>query len=111
MNKLKTSVFYYFSICLYVGKEKYEVLDKVGKIFALQLADLKENGIIDNDGIHWPIEFYFSADWKFTYIIMSQNAPNSEFFCLFCECNSKSHYNMDLSWPPTGNFKGLDYIS
>ncbi|RIA79913.1 hypothetical protein C1645_839650 [Glomus cerebriforme] len=41
-----------FSICLYVGKEKYEILNKVGKIFALQLADLKENGIIDNDGIH-----------------------------------------------------------
>ena len=53
-----------------MNKEKYEVLDKIGKIFALQLADLKENGIIDNDEIHWPIEFYFSGDWKFAYIIM-----------------------------------------
>ncbi|GBC52211.2 hypothetical protein GLOIN_2v1787271 [Rhizophagus irregularis DAOM 181602=DAOM 197198] len=53
-----------YSICLYIGKEKYETLDKVGKIFALQLADLKENGIIDDDGIHWPVEFYFSGDWK-----------------------------------------------
>jgi hypothetical protein len=47
------------SICLYVGKEKYEMLDKVGKIFALQLAELKENGIIDDNGIHWPVEFFF----------------------------------------------------
>ncbi|PKY30620.1 hypothetical protein RhiirB3_447790 [Rhizophagus irregularis] len=42
-----------YSICLCIGKEKYETLDKVGKIFALQLADLKENRIIDDDdGVH-----------------------------------------------------------
>ncbi|RIB21263.1 hypothetical protein C2G38_2244038 [Gigaspora rosea] len=61
-----------FSLCLYIGKEDYEVLAKVG---------------------------------KFTYLIMGQNALNSEYFCLFCECNAKSCYNMDLSWPPTGNTK------
>ncbi|PKY57574.1 hypothetical protein RhiirA4_429083 [Rhizophagus irregularis] len=95
-----------YSICLYIGKEKYETLDKVGKIFAVQLADLKESGIIDGDGVHWPIKFYFSGDWKFTYIIMGLNAPNSEYFCLFCECDAKSRHNMDLSWPPTGNIRG-----
>ncbi|RGB29920.1 hypothetical protein C1646_765998 [Rhizophagus diaphanus] len=42
--------------------QKYETLDKVGKIFAVQLADLKESGIIDGDGVHWPIKFYFSGD-------------------------------------------------
>ena len=81
-------------------------MDKVGKIFALELADLKENGIIDDDDICWPVEFFFSGDWKFTYIIMGLNAPNSEYFCLFCECDIKSRHNMDLSWPPTGNTKG-----
>ena len=103
-NKINSII---FSICLYIGKEKYETLAKVGKIFALQLANLKNNGIIDHDGIHWPIEFFFSGDWKFTYIIMGLNAPNSEYFCLFCECDIKSRHNMDLSWPPTGNVKGL----
>ncbi|RHZ47772.1 hypothetical protein Glove_567g2 [Diversispora epigaea] len=39
-----------YSICLYIGKETYEILDRVGKIFALQLMDLKQNGIIDEDG-------------------------------------------------------------
>ncbi|RGB43048.1 hypothetical protein C1646_750268 [Rhizophagus diaphanus] len=53
-----------FSIYLYIGKEKYEILANVGKIFASQLAELKNNGIIDNDGDYWPIEFYFSGDWK-----------------------------------------------
>ncbi|GES91544.1 hypothetical protein GLOIN_2v1481704 [Rhizophagus clarus] len=95
-----------FSICLYIGKEKYETLANVGKIFASQLAELKDNGIIDSDGDYWPIEFYFSGDWKFMYIIMGQNAPNSEYFCLYCECNAKSRYNMDLSWPNSGNAKG-----
>ncbi len=96
-----------FSICLYIGKEKYETLAKVGKVFALQLEDLKNNGLIDDDDIHWLIEFYFSGDWKFMYIIMGQNAPNSEYFCLYCECNIKSRYNMDLSWSLTGNIKGI----
>ncbi|CAB4428150.1 unnamed protein product [Rhizophagus irregularis] len=96
-----------FSICLYIGKEKYEILANVGKIFASQLAELKNNGIIDNDGDYWPIEFYFSGDWKFMYIIMGQNAPNSGYFCLYCECNAKSRYNMDLSWSHTGNAKEI----
>jgi len=81
-------------------------LDNVGKIFASQLVELKENGIVDNDNIHWPVEFYFSGDWKFTYIIMGLNASNSQYFCLFCECDIKSRYNMDLSWPLIGNSKG-----
>ncbi|RHZ49459.1 hypothetical protein Glove_520g20 [Diversispora epigaea] len=95
-----------YSICLYIGKETYEILDRVGKIFALQLMDLKQNGIIDEDGNHWPIEFFFSGDWKFLYIIMGLNAPNSNYFCLYCECDIKSRHNMNLSWPPTGNKKG-----
>ena len=41
------------------------MLDKVGKIFALQLANLKENGIDDDNDIHWSIKFYFSSNWKF----------------------------------------------
>jgi len=58
-NKIKINTIT-FSIYLYIGKEKYETLAKVGKIFALQLEDLKDNEIIDNNSIHWLIEFYFS---------------------------------------------------
>ncbi|CAB4411546.1 unnamed protein product [Rhizophagus irregularis] len=45
-------------ICLYVGREKYEDLAKVGQLFQNQLFDLKNNGIIDQDGIHWPTELF-----------------------------------------------------
>ncbi|RHZ63275.1 hypothetical protein Glove_330g60 [Diversispora epigaea] len=96
----------YLNLINNIGKETYEILDRVGKIFALQLMDLKQNGIINEDGNHWPIEFFFSGDWKFLYIIMGLNAPNSNYFCLYCECDIKSRHNMNLSWPPTGNKKG-----
>ncbi|CAB5382529.1 unnamed protein product [Rhizophagus irregularis] len=38
-----------YCICLYVGREKYEDLAKVGQLFQNQLFDLKNNGIIDQD--------------------------------------------------------------
>ncbi|RHZ75186.1 hypothetical protein Glove_217g260 [Diversispora epigaea] len=51
-------------ICLYIRKETYEILDRVDKIFTLQLMDLKQNGIIDENGNYWPIEFFFSGNEK-----------------------------------------------
>ncbi|GES86279.1 hypothetical protein GLOIN_2v1810931 [Rhizophagus clarus] len=92
-------------ICLYVGKEKYETLAKVGHLFEYQLWDLKENGIYDDNGIHWPIEFFFSGDWKFMYNIMGLNAPNVKYFCLYCNCEAGERWNMDLQWPINENTK------
>ncbi|CAB4489430.1 unnamed protein product [Rhizophagus irregularis] len=54
-----------YCICLYVGREKYEDLAKVGQLFQNQLFDLKNNGIINQNGIHWPTELFFCGDWKF----------------------------------------------
>ncbi len=54
--------FFFFSICLYIGKENYESLSKIGQLFQHQLFDLQNNGIYDKDGIHWPIELFFSGD-------------------------------------------------
>ncbi|CAJ0911580.1 219_t:CDS:10 [Entrophospora sp. SA101] len=85
-----------FSICLYIGKEKYETLATVCKIFDSQITSLKAHGIIDNDNIHWPVEFYFSDDWKFTSIIMSLNAPNSTYFCLYWKKNPSLFTSIEL---------------
>ena len=41
------------------------------------------------------------------YIIIGQNAPNSDYIV---NVNAKSRYNMDLSWPHTGNAKGNKFI-
>ncbi|PKB95006.1 hypothetical protein RhiirA5_437561, partial [Rhizophagus irregularis] len=92
-------------ICLYVGKENYETLAKVGHLFEYQLRDLQENGIYDDNGVHWPIEFFFSGDWKFMYNIMGLNAPNAKYFCLYCDCEASERWNMDLQWPINKNTK------
>ncbi|GET51458.1 hypothetical protein GLOIN_2v1828103 [Rhizophagus irregularis DAOM 181602=DAOM 197198] len=86
------------------GKEKYETLAKVGNLFKYQLQDLQENGI-SVDGVHWPIELYFSGDWKFMYNIMGLNAPNARYFCLYCDCEASNRWNVDLCWPINKNTK------
>ncbi|RIB02050.1 hypothetical protein C2G38_2126177 [Gigaspora rosea] len=77
-----------YCVCLYIGREKYDNLFQVGNLFKFQFSDLQDNGIYDQDNIHWPIEFFFCGDWKFMYLIMGLNAPNSKYFCLYCNCES-----------------------
>jgi hypothetical protein len=80
-------------------------LAKVGHLFEYQLQDLQENGIYDDNGVHWPVEFFFSGDWKFMYNIMGLNAPNAKYFCLYCNCEANERWNMDLQWPINENTK------
>ncbi|PKK57166.1 hypothetical protein RhiirC2_721402, partial [Rhizophagus irregularis] len=87
------------------GKENYETIAKVGRLFEYQLQDLQENGIYDENGVRWPIEFYFSGDWKFMYNIMGLNAPNAKYFCLYCDCEASIRWNMNLQWPIGENTK------
>ena len=63
---------------------------EVGRIFENELLDLKNNGFFDCDNIQWPVELYFCGDWKFMYIIMGLNAPNANYFCLYCNCDAAS---------------------
>ncbi|PKC55555.1 hypothetical protein RhiirA1_475402 [Rhizophagus irregularis] len=92
-----------------IGKEKYETLAKVGNLFKYQLQDLQKNGITIND-VHWPIELFFSGDWKFMYNIMGLNTPNSKYFCLYCDCEASDRWNMDLHWTINKNKKKKNYI-
>jgi len=57
-------------------------LAKVGNLFKHQHQDLQEN-VISVNGVHWPIELFFSGDRKFLYNIMGLNVPNSKYFCLY----------------------------
>ncbi|RHZ48529.1 hypothetical protein Glove_547g44 [Diversispora epigaea] len=94
-----------YCICLYVGREKYDDLAKVSQLFHYQLLDLQDNGIIDQDGIHWAIELFFCGDWKIMYIIMGLTAPNSKYFCLFCNCEASLRWDMDKTWKNETNTK------
>jgi len=40
------------------------------------------------------------------YNIMGLNAPNSKYFCLFCNCEASHRWNMNLHWPINKNTKG-----
>ncbi|RIB23744.1 hypothetical protein C2G38_2242489 [Gigaspora rosea] len=93
------------TICLYVGQEKYDVLAKIGRIFEHELFDLKKNSFFASNGVCWPVELYFCGDWKFMYIIMGLNAPNAKYFCLYCNCDAESRWDMDQVWTNTGNSK------
>ncbi|PKK61451.1 hypothetical protein RhiirC2_718407 [Rhizophagus irregularis] len=86
------------------GKEKYETLAKIGHLFKFQLSDLQENGIFV-DSVHWPIELFFSGDLKFMYNIMGLNAPNSKYFCLYCDCDSSARWDMNLKWKINKNMQ------
>ncbi len=37
------------------------------------------------------------------YIIMGLNAPNSKYFCLYCNCKSEVRWNMDQNFENSGN--------
>jgi hypothetical protein len=37
------------------------------------------------------------------YIIMGLNAPNSKYFCLYCDCQSEMRWDMDQSHENLGN--------
>ena len=90
---------------MYAGYEKYEVLTNIGHIFKDELSGLKNNGFFDSDRVCWPVELFFCGDWKFMYIIMGLNAPNANYFCLYCNCDIESRWDMDRIWENTGNSK------
>jgi hypothetical protein len=39
------------------------------------------------------------------YNIMGLNAPNSKYFCLYCDCEASDRWNMDLHWTINKNTK------
>jgi hypothetical protein len=93
---------------LYIGKENYESVKTATSFFTYELINLQTNGFMCN-GIIWNVEFFFSGDWKYMAIISGKNAANSNYFCLFCECNKTQRYDMNLIWSNGENKKGKMY--
>jgi hypothetical protein len=80
---------YHYTVVLFPGIEKYEILEIMMAPFIQELDDLKSNGLII-DGISWNFELYFSSDWKFLAICLGFNAPNSNYFCPWCQISKHS---------------------
>ncbi|RGB40772.1 hypothetical protein C1646_752871 [Rhizophagus diaphanus] len=54
---------------------------------------LKE-GYRASDGTIWPIELFFSSDWKFVTLVLGINVATSNYFCLYCNCHKDERHNM-----------------
>ncbi|PKY51092.1 hypothetical protein RhiirA4_467936 [Rhizophagus irregularis] len=64
------------NVVLYPGAETYESLKNVLVPLISDLCNLKKNGFNQIGGNHWPVELYFSSDWKFLAICLGIKAAN-----------------------------------
>jgi hypothetical protein len=71
------------------------------------LTILHNNGFIDENDIHWKVEFWFTGDWKYMALVLGINGPTSNYFCLWCGCHKNERWDMNKSWLNTGNTKGV----
>ena len=71
---------------MYIGKEKYEYLSLAVSQIINELDEIKD-GFKDRDDVIWPVELFFSGDWKFVAIVLGINATTSNYFCLYCNCH------------------------
>ena len=79
--------------------------------FISEIQNLQTNGFTDKSNKTWPIEFFFSGDWKIMQLLLGIKASTSIFFCLFCECNKNQWSNMDIKWANGENKKGVFYFN
>jgi hypothetical protein len=67
----------HYTLVLYPGAETYESLKNVLIPLISDLCILKEKGFNQISGNQWPVELYFSSDWKFLAICLGMNAANA----------------------------------
>ena len=107
---LHNLIFVMYSICLYIGKESYDSLSTISAKFSHELEQLKINGYKDSNNTIWPVELFFSGDWKFLALVMGINAATSNYFCLYCDCHKNERYDMDKVWLNSKNTHGMYVI-
>ena len=77
----------YYTLVLYPGAEAYESLKNALAFLISDLSVLKEKGFNQIGGNYWPVELYFSSDWKFLAICLGMKAANAQHFCPWCNCS------------------------
>jgi len=89
----------HYTTLLFPGVENYETLEVMMAPFIQELDDLKSNGLKINE-TQWNFEFYFSSDWKFLAICLGFNAPNSNYYCPWCQVSKRDQVNFDdyINW-------------
>jgi hypothetical protein len=83
----------HYTLVLYPGAETYESLKNALEPLISDLVILKEKGFNQIGGHYWPVELYFSSDWKFLSICLGMKSANALHFCPWCNC-SKNEINV-----------------
>ncbi|RGB33924.1 hypothetical protein C1646_761161 [Rhizophagus diaphanus] len=71
----------HYTLVLYPGAETYDSLRNALAPLISDLNVLKERGFYQIGGNHWPVELYFSSDWKFLAICLGMKVANAQYFC------------------------------
>eukprot|EP00732_Lithocolla_globosa_P000492 Lithocolla_globosa_v1_NODE_152_length_5671_cov_121.982906.p1 type:complete len:465 gc:universal NODE_152_length_5671_cov_121.982906:2437-3831(+) len=78
-GKLVTKPDHQFCLSIYVGKEGYDALRQGLAPLFEELNDLQENGFYF-EGVHYDVELFFTADWKFMALVLGLNGANCDYF-------------------------------
>ncbi|GES95313.1 hypothetical protein GLOIN_2v1768889 [Rhizophagus clarus] len=77
----------HYTLVLYPGAKTYESLKNALAPLISDLVILKEKGFNQINGHYWPVELYFSSDWKFLSICLGMKSANAIHFYPWCDCS------------------------
>ncbi len=77
----------HYTLVLYPGSETYESLKNALAPLISDLQSLQGKGFQQIGGNQWPVELYFSSDWKFLATCLGMKAANAKHFCPWCDCS------------------------
>jgi hypothetical protein len=98
---------HHYTTVLFLGVEKYEILEIMMASFIKELDEIKKNGLVIGE-IMWNFELYFSSDWKFLAICLGFNSANSKFFCLWCQISKCDQGNNSINWKISKKMDNID---
>ncbi|CAG8637948.1 14151_t:CDS:2, partial [Ambispora leptoticha] len=85
----------YYTLVLYSGSKNYQSLQNALCTLIFDLNNLRESGFYQLNGLHWNVELFFSADWKFLVTCLGFNSANANHFCLWCTCMKQQNGILD----------------
>lgn len=98
-----------YTIALARRKEGRKPITQVLRPIMKQFANINKKKGLVIDGVKVQLELFLCADWKFMALVLGLNAANSQWFCLWCLCQSDERPHL-TDWSSylrsTENLKG-----
>lgn len=73
--------------------EQHDVLFEISKKFRTNIETIVENGLLLH-GELYKLDLYLCADQKFLHVILGLRGACSKFWCIWCEIDKKSKFNI-----------------